>query len=100
MPPRGTVRLALIADMRDATAAGGLDEGRNRSGMLQEAKGFAMGANRPHSQSVRPDCRLRMIGLEGLEDRRLLATFTVANTDDSGPGSLRAAIEQANLAPD
>jgi len=31
-----------------------------------------------------------------LEDRRLMSTFTVINTDDSGPGSLRDAITQAN----
>ncbi|QDT45552.1 putative outer membrane protein pmp20 precursor [Gimesia alba] len=33
---------------------------------------------------------------ERLEDRTLLTTFTVVNTDDSGAGSLRDAIEQAN----
>ncbi len=33
---------------------------------------------------------------ETLEDRTLLTTFTVVNTDDSGAGSLRDAIEQAN----
>ena len=34
--------------------------------------------------------------IESLEDRTLLTTFTVVNTDDSGTGSLRGAIEQAN----
>ena len=34
--------------------------------------------------------------IESLEDRTLLTTFTVVNTDDSGTGSLRDAIEQAN----
>lgn len=33
---------------------------------------------------------------ESLEDRALLATLTVTNTDDSGAGSLRAAIEASN----
>ena len=33
---------------------------------------------------------------ETLEDRLLLTTFTVTNNDDSGTGSLRAAIETAN----
>ena len=35
---------------------------------------------------------------ETLEPRRLLATFTVTTTADSGPGSLRKAIESANSA--
>ncbi len=34
--------------------------------------------------------------VESLEDRTLLTVFTVVNTDDSGAGSLRDAIEQAN----
>ncbi|MEW4566741.1 hypothetical protein AB1L88_02625 [Tautonia sp. JC769] len=34
-----------------------------------------------------------------LEPRRLLATLTVSNTDDDGPGSLREALEQANTSP-
>ncbi len=34
--------------------------------------------------------------LEGLEDRTLLTTISVLNTDDSGPGSLRQAIMDAN----
>ncbi|WP_417391439.1 choice-of-anchor Q domain-containing protein [Gimesia sp.] len=34
--------------------------------------------------------------IETLEDRTLLTAFTVVNTDDSGEGSLRAAIEAAN----
>jgi hypothetical protein len=34
--------------------------------------------------------------LEGLEDRTLPSTFTVMNTNDSGPGSLRQAILDAN----
>src|SRR5215203_5918807 len=37
--------------------------------------------------------------LERLEDRQLLATFQVFNTADSGPGSLRQAIIQANFSP-
>jgi uncharacterized repeat protein (TIGR01451 family) len=35
---------------------------------------------------------------ERLEERQMLATFTVTNTDDTGPGSLRQAIEDSNTA--
>jgi hypothetical protein len=35
--------------------------------------------------------------LEALEDRALPSTFTVTNTNDSGPGSLRAEVAAANL---
>ena len=37
--------------------------------------------------------------IEVMEDRVLLATFTVTNNADSGPGSLRQAILNANTAP-
>jgi len=51
-------------------------------------------------QSSRSACRRRnkshRLRFEPLEARRVLATITVTNTDDSGAGSLRAAIEQAN----
>ena len=40
--------------------------------------------------------RRRRLIVEQLEDRRLLATFTVVNTDDSGAGSFRQAIVDAN----
>jgi len=43
--------------------------------------------------------RRRRLFLEQLEDRRLLATFSVLNTDDSGLGSLRQAILDANANP-
>src|SRR5437867_3971119 len=35
--------------------------------------------------------------LEALEDRTLLSSFTVTNLFDSGPGSLRAAVDAANI---
>jgi hypothetical protein len=47
-----------------------------------------VGVQRP---SVRP------YALELLEERMLLSTITVTNLDDTGPGTLRAAIEQADL---
>ena len=41
----------------------------------------------------------RAWAIEALEGRVVPAMITVLNTDDSGPGSLREAIEQANLDP-
>jgi predicted outer membrane repeat protein len=42
-------------------------------------------------------CRARCLPrLEFLEDRKLPSTFTVVNTGDSGPGSLRQAVLDAN----
>ncbi|MHB1558377.1 MAG: Ig-like domain-containing protein [Isosphaeraceae bacterium] len=50
---------------------------------------------------IRPSRRRARRGFElscpALEPRTLLSTFTVSNTNDSGTGSLRSAIEQANL---
>src|SRR5262249_46757700 len=40
-----------------------------------------------------------VLQLEALEDRTLPSTFTVLNLDDSGPGSLRAAILAVNANP-
>ncbi len=50
---------------------------------------------RPHRRAVtrRRSCRPR---LEALDDRTLLSTFTVLNLNDSGIGSLRAAIAASN----
>ena len=51
------------------------------------------------SHRARPDRHIPLSHLERLEDRRLLAAFTVVNTADSGAGSLRQAILDANAAP-
>ena len=48
---------------------------------------------RPARSSRRRACCLIA---ERLEDRTLLSTFSVSNTDDHGPGSLRQAIVDAN----
>ena len=47
-------------------------------------------------KSIHPN--IRKSAIETLEDRRLLATFTVTTTADAGAGSLRAAVAQANAA--
>src|SRR5229473_905647 len=43
--------------------------------------------------------RNRRLGIEVLEDRTLPSTFTVLNLADSGPGSLRQAVLDANDQP-
>ncbi len=43
--------------------------------------------------------RRRLLRFQLLEDRRLLATYVVDNTEDSGVGSLRQAILDANAQP-
>ena len=54
------------------------------------------------SRTTRRDARIRsirrrsLLRFERLEDRLVLSTFTVTNTDDSGAGSLRQAILDAN----
>ena len=55
----------------------------------------------PRPQRPCPDRRRRRIGpgVEPLERRALLATFTVSSLDDAGLGTLRDAIAQANADP-
>src|SRR5947208_2059572 len=48
-------------------------------------------------RSFRRPIRIRL-RLENLEDRSLPAIFTVTDTNDDGPGSLRQAILDANAA--
>jgi hypothetical protein len=57
-----------------------------------------MGLSRVRNKlkATRRPCRPRM---EGLERRDVPATFTVANLADSGVGSLRGAVQVANLVP-
>ena len=58
--------------------------------------GVAIGKSRV---ARRQGTRTRRPMIELMEDRVLLATFTVTNNADSGPGSLRQAILNANTAP-
>jgi uncharacterized repeat protein (TIGR01451 family) len=51
---------------------------------------------RKSPRSARCPQQRSRLGLEALEDRLAPATFTVVNTDDSGPGSLRQAILDSN----
>jgi hypothetical protein len=48
------------------------------------------------AQKSRKRIEFRLPGLEVLEDRTAPSVFTVLNTNDSGPGSLRQAILNAN----
>jgi hypothetical protein len=50
-----------------------------------------------HPKAARPEPR--RIGLEQLEDRAFSSTFVVTTVADSGPGSLRQAILDADAAP-
>ena len=55
---------------------------------------------RPNTrQSLKRSQRSRLLRLEQLEDRSVLSTFLVTNTDDGGPGSLRSAMIDANNTP-
>ena len=56
---------------------------------------FQPAARRPHG-GRRPS---QVLNLEPLEDLLLLSTFTVTNTNNAGPGSLRQAILGANANP-
>ncbi len=42
-------------------------------------------------------CRRRKLQVESLEHRHVMAVLTVSNTNDSGVGSLRAAMEAPTL---
>jgi hypothetical protein len=51
---------------------------------------------RPATRSLRQAPRRARLSLEALEDRTVPSTFIVTNTNDSGAGSLREAIDLAN----
>jgi parallel beta-helix repeat protein len=53
---------------------------------------------RPVTRTIRKAPQRSRLALEALEDRLVPSTFTVMNTADSGTGSLRDAISQANAA--
>src|SRR4051794_12420544 len=56
----------------------------------------ATSSSRSRSRRRRALNVARLHGVERLEERTLLSTFTVTNTADSGPNSLRQAIMSAN----
>src|SRR5436309_2128231 len=51
---------------------------------------------RPANRPIRKAPRRARLAVEVLEDRTVPSTFTVLNTNDSGAGSLRAAVISAN----
>src|SRR5262245_41909813 len=55
--------------------------------------GKSVTVRRPARREQAPSYRLRV---EALEDRWVPSTFTVLNLNDSGPGSLRAAVQAAD----
>jgi hypothetical protein len=62
--------------------------------LRRSSRGSRRRCGTPLQKSGQADRRL--LRLEPLEDRRLMAVFTVSNLADAGAGSLRAAISAAN----
>src|SRR5262249_51163528 len=62
---------------------------REGQAMWHQSSPSRRSRGRVHRRFLRPR-------VEGLESRRLLATYTVINTNDAGVGSLRATIQSAN----
>ncbi len=63
---------------------------------LKSTCGIASRGPTLRQQPRRHPAARRRLQLKALEDRCLLSTFTVINTNDSGAGSLRAAITRVN----
>ena len=82
-------RSGTSAHRRAATRMGDDDHARRPCDWIERP-----GASGAVGVGSRAWCRA-----EALEGRALMATFVVTNTDDAGAGSLRDAIERANLDP-
>ena len=68
--------------------------------MSPSLKMFRPGSHRDVRPARRNDRRRHRPAVELLEAYQLLSTITVTNTTDSGPGSLRDAIDQVNISTD
>ena len=65
---------------------------------MADLSGHARGTKKNRKSRLRKRNGRRRLSLQALEDRRVLATLTVLNLDDAGPGSLRQAVLDANAA--
>src|SRR6187551_1392599 len=68
------------------------------SSWLRSARSLTLSRGEEHRRAAKAAPATRL-GIEHLEDRTVPSTFTVNTLADSGPGSLRAAVADANANP-